>query len=162
MKAEEECMNEKILRDQLIAALSKPNAHLVFEDIADKISPEWRAAIPQGFSHSPWQLLEHLRIAQWDILEFSRNPDHKSPSWPEGYWPDQDAPRDDQAWANSVRAFQSDLSAMIDMLKDESIDLFAEFPHGDGQNLLREVLLLAKHNSYHLGQLAQLGKVLSR
>jgi hypothetical protein len=103
-------------------------------------------------------LLEHLRIAQWDILEFSRNPRHTSPAWPEGYWPSSDAPESEQAWKASVTAVKSDLRALEKLISDPKVDLYAALPWGDGQTVLREALLLADHNAYHLGQLAMLRK----
>ncbi|NNG15953.1 MAG: DinB family protein, partial [Gemmatimonadales bacterium] len=104
--------------------------------------------------------LEHLRIAQWDILEFSRKPDHVSPSFPDGYWPETDAPPDGSAWDRSVESFLADLDAMQALVMDRATDLFAQIPWGDGQTVLREALVLADHNSYHLGQLILIGKVL--
>ena len=109
---------------------------------------------------TPWRLLEHLRMAQWDILEFSRNAKHKSPKWPEGYWPDGDAPPNSAAWDASVAAFRRDLVEMEKLVKDPSKDLFDPIPHGQGQTLLREALLVADHNSYHVGQLILLRRLL--
>jgi hypothetical protein len=113
-----------------------------------------------GVPHTPWRLLEHMRIAQWDILEFSRDPGHVSPAFPEGYWPEGDAPPEAQAWDRSVRAFRADLQAMQDLVRDPATDLFARIPHGDGQTVLREALLVADHNAYHLGQLVMLRRCL--
>ena len=108
---------------------------------------------PAGVSHSPWRLLEHMHIAQWDILEFSRNPQHVSPRFPDGYWPTGDAPADTGTWEHSVKAFRADLQAMCALVAADATDLFAPIPHGEGQTVLREALLLADHNAYHLGQL---------
>jgi hypothetical protein len=104
--------------------------------------------------------LEHMRIAQWDILEFSRNPKHVSPAWPEGYWPSGDAPADDRAWDRAVDAFRTDLAAMCDLVANPATDLFARIPQGDGQTILREALLVADHNAYHLGQLVVVRRLL--
>lgn len=101
-----------------------------------------------------------MRIAQWDILEFSRNADHISPAWPQGYWPDDDSPPDPTAWDRTVAAFRADLRAMQDLVGDSAVDLFAPIAHGDGQTILREALLAADHNAYHLGQLVMLRRVL--
>jgi hypothetical protein len=101
-----------------------------------------------------------MRIAQWDILEFSRNPRHVSPEWPSGYWPPTETPPDQKAWNASVKAFQSDLRAMQKLVTDPSTDLFAKIAHGDGQTILREALLVADHNAYHLGQVVQLRRLL--
>jgi hypothetical protein len=105
-------------------------------------------------------LLEHLRIAQWDILEFSRNPKHTSPEFPEGYWPKTPLPPDDSAWSKSVKSFQRDLKEIIALISNRHVDLYAPFPWGDGQTLLREALLLADHNAYHLAQLVDLRRAL--
>jgi hypothetical protein len=107
-----------------------------------------------------WRLLEHLRIAQWDILEFSRRAGHESPKWPEGYWPAGDAPPEDDAWDRSVAAFQADLAAFDALVADEDRDLFERFAWGDGQTLLREALLVADHNAYHVGQMVTLRQLL--
>ena len=101
-----------------------------------------------------------MRIAQWDILEFSRNAKHVSPPFPDGYWPDEDAPPDAVAWDRCLAAFRADLQAMQDLVADPSTDLFAPIPHGDGQTILREALLVADHNAYHLGQLVMLRRML--
>lgn len=154
-------MNDKTLRESLLAALTEKNAHAMFEDIAPDFPVEHRGAKLSGIPYTAWQLLEHLRICQWDILEFSRRADHVSPDWPEGYWPKESAPPEDLAWDKSVGRFRADLDAMQDMLSDESNDLLARFTHGDGQTLLREALVLAKHNSYHLGQLAMIKRLVS-
>jgi hypothetical protein len=119
-----------------------------------------RGAKPAGVPHTPWRLLEHMRIAQWDILEFSRNPTHISPKFPEGYWPENDAPPDEAAWDRSVAAFRADLQTMCDLVADPATDLFARIPHGEGQTVLREALLVADHNSYHLGQMVVVRRAL--
>ncbi len=119
-----------------------------------------RGARSAGAPHTAWQLLEHLRIAQWDILEFSRNPAHVSPKFPDGYWPRTDSPPSARAWNQSVRAFQADLRAMIRLVSNPKTDLFARIPHGDGQTILREALLVADHNAYHIGQVVLLRKLL--
>jgi len=105
-------------------------------------------------------VLEHLRMAQWDILDFSTNPKYKPMEWPKEYWPTTDAPPDEKAWDKSVRAFRKDLKAMCNLVEDEKTDLFAKIPHGDGQTILREALVVADHNSYHLGQLVLLRRLL--
>ena len=114
----------------------------------------------QGLPHTAWQLLEHSRLAQWDILEFSRNAKHVSPDFPGGYWPKTPVPPDEKSWDDSVQAFQRDLAEMIALVENPMTDLCAKIPHGDGQTVLREALLLADHNSYHLGQLVDLRRAL--
>jgi len=141
------------LREHLLSLLQGKAAHLDFESAVADLPAELRGAKPARVPYSPWRLVEHMRIAQWDILEFCRNPAHVSPEFPSGYWPSGDAPPDEQAWETSVQAFQKDLQAMQDLVRDPATDLFTPIPHGDGQTILREALLLADHNSYHLGQL---------
>ena len=131
-----------------------------FEPVLDSLPEELRATKPEGAPHTPWQVLEHMRIAQWDILEFSRNPKHVSPEYPDGYWPDSETPRLAEDWDNSVRAFTVDLDGMKALVEDESLDLFEAFAHGSGQTLLREALLLADHSAYHVGQLVILKRLL--
>lgn len=141
------------VRRHVTDLLKGGNAHVTFDAAVKDLPPKLQGKRPKGAEHSPWQLLEHLRIVQWDILEFSRNPSHHSPDWPSGYWPAQPSPTDDKAWDKSVRAFRRDLKALCEMIANESIDLFARIPHGDGQTVLREALLAADHNAYHIGQL---------
>jgi DinB superfamily len=152
--------HDKSLREQLLALMTGGNAHADFEDAIRNLPADLRGKRPEGSPHSPWELIEHLRIAQWDILEFSRDAKHKSPSWPEGYWPQSPAPPDDKAWDKSVRAFRRDLKAMCELVSDSATDLYAKIPHGDGQTILREALLVADHNAYHIGQLILVRKLL--
>jgi hypothetical protein len=133
---------------------------LNFDKAIAGLPPALRGARPPGVPHTPWRLLEHLRIAQWDILEFTRDPRHVSPPWPEGYWPASDAPPDDGAWDQSVAAFRTDLQAMQDLVGNPATDLFAPLPHGQGQTALREALLVADHNAYHLGQMVVVRRLL--
>jgi hypothetical protein len=148
------------LRTQLRSALKGDQSHLDFASALKDFPPGQRGHKPAGVPHSAWQLLEHLRIAQHDILEFSRNPKYKSPKWPEGDWPGEETPPNAQAWDASVEAFTKDARAFAKLIQNEDEDLFKPFAHGDGQNLLREALVLAAHNSYHLGQLVFLKKSL--
>jgi len=155
-------MNDKELRQHLVKMLTEPNAHLTFDEATGDFPPQHYGTMVDGCAHTAWQLLEHLRICQWDILEFSRDSGHVSPKFPDGYWPEKDTPPKDEAWRQSVAQFNKDLRQMCDLISDESRDLFAKIPHGDGQTLLREALVLAKHNSYHMGQLAMLKKTLKK
>ena len=141
------------LRQHLLDLLTGSNAHADFEAAIKNLPADLRGVRPHGGDHSPWELLEHLRLAQWDILEFSRNPKHVSPPWPGGYWPSSPVPPDDKAWDRSVRAFRRDLKRFCALITDPATDLYAKIPHGDGQTLLREALLIADHNAYHVGQL---------
>ena len=146
-------MSDDMLRRHLIELLRGRWAHADFDAVIRDLPPQLRGVRPDGHPHTAWQLLEHLRIAQRDILEFSRNAEHVSPEFPDGYWPQGDAPPDDDAWNNSVQAVRDDLQEMISLVSDTSVDLFSPIPHGDGQTILREALLVADHNAYHLGQL---------
>ena len=152
---------DQSLRKHLSNLLESSQAHTDFETAFKKFPLELQGKKPEGADHSAWELLEHMRIAQWDILEFTRNPKHKSPEFPKGYWPKKPQPLDEAAWRKTVKAFEADLKAMVELVSNPSLDLFAEIPHGDGQTILREALVLADHNSYHLGQLVQLRKQLS-
>ena len=148
------------LREHLLELLKGGHAHATFEDAIKDLLPNLYGAKPTNFPHSPWMLLEHLRIAQWDILEFSRNKKHESPKWPEGYWPKSAEPPNEDSWKKSVDQFESDLKAMQDLVKSPKIDLFAKIPWGDGQTILREALLLADHNAYHIAQLVDTRRLL--
>lgn len=160
VRPEVERRAHRSLRQHLLELLRGGNAHLNFEEALAGLPPTLRGARPHGLPYSPWRLLEHMRIAQWDILEFSRNPEHVSPEFPAGYWPEGDAPPDDKAWQKSIRKFRADLKAMQDLVEDPAIDLLAPIPHGDGQTILREALLVADHNSYHLGQMVTVRRLL--
>jgi hypothetical protein len=151
---------DKPLRQHVLNLLKGGNAHADFDSVFKDLPAALRGKRPKGAQHSLWEVLEHLRIAQWDILEFSRNPKHKSPDFPEGYWPRTPAPPDETAWEKSIQSFREDLEALCDLVADESTDLFAKIPHGDGQTILREALLAADHNAYHLGEAVLLRRIL--
>ena len=148
------------LRKHLVYLLGDGGAHVDFDTAIARFPAAHRGTRIAGAPHTAWQMLEHLRIAQWDILEFSRDATHVSPKFPDGYWPRTDAPPSTRAWNESVRAFRRDLRAMIRLVSNPKTDLFAPIAHGDGQTILREVLLVADHNAYHIGQLALLRKLL--
>lgn len=152
--------NDAALRKHLIELLRSRGAHADFDEAVDGLAESLRGARAKDLPFTAWRLLEHLRLAQWDILEFSRDAKHQSPQWPEGYWPEGDAPPDAAAWDASVAAFRRGLAEMEKLVKDPSNDLFALIPHGQGQTLLREALLVADHNSYHVGQLILLRRLL--
>jgi hypothetical protein len=151
--------NDKALREHVLYVLKGDGAHLNFDAAVKDLPPNLRGTRPKGAAHSPWELLEHMRLAQWDILEFTRNPKHVSPEFPAGYWPTSPAPATEGDWDKSVQAFHADLDAMGELV-NESPDLFARIPHGDGQTVLREALLVADHNAYHLGQIVLLRRLL--
>jgi hypothetical protein len=150
----------KMLREQLLHAMRGDESHIDFESVINDLSPELGGVKPEGAPHTAWQLLEHMRIAQYDLLEFSRDPNHKSPKWPEGYWPKTEAPPNRQAWDASIATFRKEAQAMEDLIQDPNLDLFESIEGGTGQTLLREALVAAAHNSYHLGQLMYLKKIL--
>ena len=148
------------LRQHLLELLKGGSAHASFEDAIAGIPAKLRGRKPAGFPHSPWMLLEHLRIAQSDILEFSRNRKHLSPDWPKGYWPRSEAPSSIAAWNASIRKFRQGLKAMQDLVANPKTDLYARIPWGDSQTILRETLLLADHNAYHVAQLVDVRRLL--
>jgi hypothetical protein len=152
--------NGKQLREHVLYLLNGGGAHARFDHVVKDMPEELRGEKPNGLPHSAWMLLEHLRLAQWDILEFSRNSKHKSPKWPEGYWPKTEGPPIAPAWNRSVQQFRKDLKAMQELVANPKTDLYARIPWGDGQTILREALLLADHNAYHLGQLVDVRRLL--
>jgi hypothetical protein len=152
-------MNDAV-REQIIKLLQGGQAHLTLDDVLKDFPANLRGVKPAGAPHSAWQLLEHMRIAQWDILEFSRSAKHISPPWPEGYWPKTDKPPSDAAWKKTVAAIRKDIRAMQKLVENPRTDLYSRIPHGTGQNLLREALLIADHNAYHLGQLMLVRRLL--
>ena len=148
------------VREHLLELLGGGHAHLDFEKAIAGLPVELRGAKPPGLPHTPWRLLEHMRIAQWDILRFSIDPKHISPEFPDGYWPEGDSPPDSDAWEQSIEAFRVDLRAMMDLVSNPETDLFKPIRHGQGQTILREALLVADHNAYHLGQLVVVRRLL--
>jgi hypothetical protein len=150
--------DDKVLREHLLYLLRDGGAHAGFDQAIGDWPVQLAGAKVANFPHTAWMLLEHMRIAQWDVLEFSRNPKHKSPKWPEDYWPVSDAPPTEKAWQDSIAGFKKDLGAMAQLVADPRANLEAKLPWGDGQTLLREALLAADHNAYHLGQLIMLRK----
>jgi hypothetical protein len=152
--------HDKVLRRHLLELLEGGGAHAKFEDAIKALPPELRGTKPERFPHSAWMLLEHLRITQWDILEFSRNAKYVSPKWPDEYWPKKEAPPSASAWNKSIQQFQQDLDAMKSLVASPKTDLFERIPWGDGQTILREALLLADHNAYHVAQLVDLRRLL--
>jgi hypothetical protein len=148
------------IRKHLLELLRGGHAHLDFNAALADLPSSLRGAKAPGQPHTPWRILEHMRIAQWDILEFSGNPGHVSPKWPEGYWPKTDAPPSEAAWTKCIDDFRRDQKAMEDLVADPKTDLLARISHGKGQTVFREALLVADHNAYHLGQLVMLRRCL--
>ena len=151
---------DEALREHVLYVLRGGGAHISVEEALTDWPVNLRAVKPAGAAHTAWQLVEHMRIAQWDILEFSRNAKHVSLEFPSGYWPATEAPPDASAWEKSLEAFRADLKGMEQLVEDPKTDLFARIPHGEGQTILREALLVADHNAYHLGQLVMLRRLL--
>jgi DinB family protein len=148
------------LRKDVLDLLRGGHAHIGFKKAVSGMPEELRGRKPRGAPYTAWQQVEHMRICQWDILEYIRNPGHVSPEWPSGYWP-QPAPSTKTAWDKSVRAFHADLKALEDMAGDPATDLLGKVPHDpDGPTILHEMLLVADHNAYHLGQLIVLRRIL--
>jgi hypothetical protein len=148
------------LREHLLFLLKGGGAHAGFDAAVEGLPVAMRGKRPAGAEHSPWEILEHMRLAQWDILEFCRDAQHVSPDWPAGYWPKTQSPPNKTAWSKSVKAFRADLEAVCQLVGRESTDLYRKIPHGDGQTMLREALLIADHNAYHLGELVLVRRLL--
>lgn len=153
-------MVDDILRNQLLQVLSGRNAHFTFDDVVKDFPIEAINQRPPNVGYTPWHLIEHLRIAQRDILEFMRNPDHISPKWPEGYWPKLEDKAGEAEWLDSLSAFRQDLKVIEAIVIDPKIDLLTELPHASGYTYLREILLVADHNAYHIGEFAILRQVM--
>ena len=152
-------MNDKTLRDHLLNMLRGEGAHVTFEDFVKDFPASKCGQRVEGLPYTAWQVLEHMRIAQWDILEFSRDAKHVSPPWPKGYWPAQDQLGTAELWQETIEKFRADLQQMIELVGHSATDLFAQIPHGSGQTILREALLVADHNSYHLGALVVIARI---
>lgn len=151
---------QKPLRDHVLYVLKGGGAHVSFDRAVQSLPAKFRGQRTESTPYTAWMLLEHLRLAQWDILEFSRNKKHVSPGWPEGYWPKSEVPPSASAWSESLASFRKDLKAMQALVVNPKTDLYARIPWGDGQTILREALLVADHNAYHVGQLVMLRKML--
>ena len=148
------------LRKHVLYLLRGGGAHLSFDDFVKSFPADLCNRQIEGLPYTPWQVLEHMRLAQWDILEFSRDADHVSPEFPKGYWPTPNEPGSSALWQESVDKFRNDLQQMEALVEDQSTDLHAKIAHGEGQTILREALLIADHNAYHLGVLTVMGRIL--
>jgi hypothetical protein len=149
-----------LLREQLVKLLSWQDAHVNFDDAVRGMSPQLQGMRPDGLPYSPWELLEHLRLTQHDILDFCRDPAYEAPKWPDDYWPKNTVPPTPEAWQEGVAGFNADRTALVEFIADPELDLFVKIPHGDGQTYLREVLLVADHNAYHIGELVAVRRLL--
>ena len=150
---------DESVRKHVLYLLRGGGAHLSFDDFVNSFPPDLCNRQVQGLPYTAWQVLEHMRLAQWDILEFSRDPDHVSPEFPKGYWPNPDDLGNPQLWQQTIDQFRKDLQQMEALVEDPSTDLYAKIPHGDGQTILREALVIADHNAYHLGALAVMARI---
>lgn len=152
------------LRVHVLELLRGGHAHVTFEDAVTDLAPSLHGKRPEHLPYSPWELLEHIRISQRDILDYSRAADaasYRSLPWPKGYWPKTAAPPNAESWDKSVAAIKADREAMEELVKDPRLDLFAPVPAAtEGQTLLREALLLADHNAYHIGELIAVRRLL--
>lgn len=146
-------------RKHVLYLLRGGGAHLSFDDFVSSFPPDLCSRQIEGLPYTSWQVLEHMRLAQWDILEFSRDPDHISPEFPKGYWPNPDDLGNPTSWKETIDQFRHDLQQMEALVEDPATDLHAKIPHGDGQTILREALLIADHNAYHLGVLAVMARI---
>jgi hypothetical protein len=149
-----------MLREHLIKLLDWEDAHVSFDAAVEGIPPPLQGVRPAGLPYSSWELLEHIRITQGDILNFCRNPAYEAPSWPDEYWPKSTSPPTPDDWQQSVTAFRADRQALQSLTADPGLDIYAEIPHGEGQTYLREVLLVADHTAYHLGELVAVRRLL--
>ena len=153
-------LNENTLRAHLVKLLDWEDAHVGFDAAVKGIPSRMRGVVPVGWEYSAWQLVEHLRIAQADILEFCVSAGYKEKKWPDAYWPASPAPRNADAWTRAIAGYHRDLKALQRLAADARIDLLAAIPHGTGQTCLREILLVADHTAYHVGQIVALRRQL--
>jgi hypothetical protein len=152
---------EQLIRKQLVTLLNSEEAHMCFAEAVADFPAEFMNTRPPNVSYTPWHLLEHMRLAQWDILDFIRNPKYVAPEWPAGYWPPTDSEADPIAWHNTIKQFESDRRALQNLVLDLDTDLYVPIPHGQGQTIFREILVVSDHNAYHLGEFAILRQVMS-
>lgn len=153
-------MSDDLLREHLVQVLTWQDAHVGFDRVVEGLPVALRGAVPDALPYSPWQLVEHLRLAQADILSFCRDHEYTELRWPDDYWPEAPTPPGAKAWEKSLAGFRSDLAALVSLARDRGTDLFAPVPHGTGQTYLREFLLVADHNAYHVGQLVTVRRAL--
>ena len=151
---------EELVREHLLGLLAGKDAHVGFDAAVEGMPWERAGERPHGLPHSVWELVEHLRMALWDLVEFSRDPHHESPPWPEGYWPPAAGPPGEEAWQASLDSYRRHVGEMRALIEDRGKDLFEPFPWGDGQTLAREAMLAADHAGYHLGQIVQVRRLL--
>jgi uncharacterized damage-inducible protein DinB len=153
-------MSDKAIRELLSKALAWQDAHATFDDAVKDVPAKARGTVPDQLPYSAWQLLEHLRITQRDILDFCVDSDYEEMTWPGDYWPSSAEPPSDAAWDDAVAAFKDDRTALQKLAADTSVDLEAEIPHGEGQTYMRELVLVIDHTAYHVGQLVLVRRLL--
>jgi hypothetical protein len=150
--------DHEILIDEVVHLLQGGNAHADIKKALQNLPKALRSVKPDKLPYSIWQLLEHIRIAQWDMLEFCKDGSHQSPEWPDGYWPKETGPESDETWEKSVKQIDQDLDELINLVKTGN--LFTKIPHGDGQNILREALQVADHTAYHIAEIIVIRRLL--
>ncbi len=152
--------SDQVVREQLLALLNGGNAHMSFEQAVAHFPPDHFNTTPPNVAYTPWHILEHIRIAQWDILEFIRDPDHESPQWPSGYWPHPDETANQDQWDRTISLFLSNLGSLRDIVTDSDIDLYAPIPHATDYTIFREILVVSDHNAYHIGEFTIIRQVM--
>jgi DinB superfamily len=152
--------HEETLREELVFLLERGNAHMSFEQVVADYPMEQINTVFANGTYTAWHLLEHLRRTQWDILDFIRDPQYQEREWPMDYWPAPDEQASEAMWRQTIDAFLADRAALRDLVRDPRTDLYAPIPHGSGQNVLREILVVSDHNAYHVGEFAIMRQVL--
>jgi DinB superfamily len=152
--------SDTVVREQLRELLEGGDAHMTFDEAVANFPRDHMNTKAPNVPYTPWHLLEHIRLAQWDIIEFIRNPHYVSPPWPEGFWPAENVQADDVAWEKTIASYRAGLQSLLEMVADPTVNLYAPIPHGDGQSILREILVVSDHNAYHIGEFATLRQVM--
>jgi len=150
--------DHKTAISELTKLLLGGNAHVTLQDAVKNLPSNLRGVKPENMPYSIWQLVEHIRIAQWDMLQFCKDANHKELKWPDDYWPKETLPENENAWKGSLKQIDNDLDEFIELM--EHSDLYQKLPHGDGQSVLREALQIADHNAYHIGEIITLRRML--
>lgn len=156
-----EINTRKVIVEELISLIERGNAHASFEDVVEGVALDLLTVIPENLPYGIWGLVEHIRITQWDILKFCTEPEHQSPKWPDEYWPDKDATVTKEQWEDTLKHIHEDREDFFALLRDETKDLYEPFSYGGGQSIFREALLIADHNSYHMGQIIIVRRLLN-
>ena len=152
--------SQEVVKEQLLASLKGHQAHAEFDDVVKNLPVDLRNARVPNVPYTLWHLLEHIRLTQYDILDFIRNPEYKEMEWPKAYWPDEDAEADEKAWKKTIADFRKDRKELAELVSDPKTDFYAKIPHGSGQHILREILLVVDHTAYHLGEFLVMRRML--